>query len=294
VAPKIRSFGLTVVCFVLAGLVWPAHAEAQRRAVRRPAIRGAVVVRTPVYYPRYYYPRYYYPGAFSPFYYDPFFWGWSGYGQWGYPPPYYWGTYDRTGAARLQVTPRETQVFIDGYFVGTADQFDGAFQRLRVEAGEHELELYLEGYRTVRQPVLFRRDGTLTLRYAMEPLGPGETSERPVPPASATRGGRPDAAGPGAGRPDAYRNAPGGRRPTPPRAAVSDFGTLDLRVQPEDAEILIDGERWDSSGPGSRLVVQLAEGPHQVEIRQEGYRPYTANIRITRGQTETLNVSLSK
>ncbi len=288
-APKIRSVGVTVFCFALAGLLWPARAEAQRRAVRRPAVRGAVVVRTPVYYPRYYYPRYYYPGAFSPFYYDPFFWGWSGYGQWGYPPPYYWGTYDRTGAARLQVTPRQTEVFVDGYFVGRADQFDGTFQRLRVEAGEHQLELYLDGYRTVRQPVLFRRDGTLTIKQAMEPLGPGETSERPTPLAPRTRDSRP-----GAAAPDGYRNAPDNRRPAPPRAATSDFGTLELRVQPEDAEILIDGERWDSSGPGSRLAVQLAEGPHHVEIRQEGYRPYTANIRITSGQTETVNVSLSK
>lgn len=287
-APKIRSVGLTVFCFLLAGFLWPVDAAAQRRAVRRPAIRGAVVVRAPVYYPRYYYPRYYYPGAFSPYSYNPFFWGYAGYGQWGYPPPYYWGTYDRTGAARLQVTPRETEVFVDGYFVGTADQFDGTFQRLRVEAGEHELELYLDGYRTVRQPVLFRRDGTLTIRHAMEPLGAGETSERPTP----LRGA--PAREPAGAAPDGYGNAPTVRRPAPPRAARTDFGTLDLRVQPEDAEILIDGERWDSSGPGSRLVVQLADGPHHVEIRQEGYRPYTANIRIVRGQTETLNVSLSR
>jgi hypothetical protein len=40
--------------------------------------------------------------------------------------------------------------------------------------------------------------------------------------------------------------------------------------------------------------VQLADGPHHVEIRQEGYRPYTANIRISRGETVTLNVSLSR
>jgi hypothetical protein len=285
VAPKIRSVGLTVFCFVLAGLLLPVEAAAQRRAVPRPAIRGRVIVRTPVYYPRYYYPRFYYPGAFSPFSYDPFFWG---YGQWGYPPPYYWGTYDRTGAARLQVTPRETQVFVDGYFVGTADRFDGTFQRLRVEAGEHELGLYLEGYRTVRLPVLFRRDGTLTINYEMEPLGAGETSQRPTPLRS-SRVPRPaDRA------PDGYAGPPAGRRPAPPRAAQSDFGTLDLRVQPEDAEILIDGERWDTSGPGGRLLVQLADGPHHVEIRQEGYRPYTANIRITRGETETLNVSLSR
>ena len=64
-------------------------------------------------------------------------------------------------------------MFVDGYFVGTADEFDGALQRLRVEAGEHELEFYLEGYRTARQPVLFRREGTITIKHAMEPVGAG-------------------------------------------------------------------------------------------------------------------------
>ncbi len=89
--------------------------------------------------------------------------------------------YDLTGAARLQVTPKQTQIFVDGYFVGTADKFDGTFQRLRVEAGEHELEFYLDGYRTAKQPVLFRREGTITIKHVMEPVAAGETSERPTP-----------------------------------------------------------------------------------------------------------------
>ena len=89
--------------------------------------------------------------------------------------------YDLTGAARLQVTPKQTQIFVDGYFVGTADKFDGTFQRLRVEAGEHELEFYLDGYRTAKQPVLFRREGTITIKHVMEPVAAGEASERPTP-----------------------------------------------------------------------------------------------------------------
>ncbi len=59
------------------------------------------------------------------------------------------------------MTPRNTQVYIDGYFVGVVDNFDGNLQRLNVEAGEHELQLYLEGYRPFTQKVLFvaRADG---------------------------------------------------------------------------------------------------------------------------------------
>ena len=96
--------------------------------------------------------------------------------------------------------------------------------------------------------------------------------------------------------PDGYRGRPGERTPPASRGGQrDDFGTLAIRVQPGDAEILIDGERWDGSAEGgSRLSVELGEGPHRIEIRREGYRSYTANVRIRRGQTETLNVSLTK
>jgi PEGA domain-containing protein len=288
VTRKSRLFGLTLLCVLLVGLFLPADAAAQRRAVRRGGVRAAVVVGGPVYYSRYYAPFY------SPYYYyDPFFWGWGGgYGYWQYPPPYYgYGRYDRTGAARLQVQPKQAQVFVDGYFVGKVDDFDGSLQRLRVEAGEHELEFYLEGYRTVKQRVLFRREGTLTLKHVMEPLAPGETSERPVPAEPPADPGQPrDPAAPQ----DAPRARPGDRMPQAARGNRDDFGTLAIRVQPGDAEILIDGERWDGSEDGSRLTVQLAEGAHRVEIRKQGYRSYTANVRIRQGRTETINVSLSQ
>ena len=93
----------------------------------------------------------------------------------------------------------------------------------------------------------------------------------------------------------ASRRIPG--RPadrTPPRARDQrdDFGTLVIRVQPADAQILIDGERWASEG-GSRLSVELADGPprsRSVETAIGRIPP----VRISRGQTETLNVSLTQ
>ena len=45
---------------------------------------------------------------------------------------------------------------MDGYLVGTVDDFDGWMQRLHVMYGEHEIQIYLQGYRTIRQKVLFR------------------------------------------------------------------------------------------------------------------------------------------
>jgi hypothetical protein len=38
----------------------------------------------------------------------------------------------RPSSLQLQVTPRETEVFVDGYFAGRVDDFDGRFQRLPI------------------------------------------------------------------------------------------------------------------------------------------------------------------
>jgi len=318
VAPKFRVLVLALTTAIAVSLFLPVDAAAQHRGGGSGGHQGTAVARPPAraYYPSrpYYYPAHYYysPYFYSPYYYyNPFFWGGYGYGShfavgfgygyggpygYGYGPyPYYYGgTYDLTGSARLQVSPKQAQVFVDGYYVGLADEFDGTLQRLRVDAGEHEVELYLEGYRTVRTPILFRREGTVTIRTAMEPLAAGETSERPAPLAPRA-GDRRDPNGPepqGAMR--AYPGERMQRQPPPAPGGLENYGTLAIRVQPGDAEILIDGQHWDGSDNGSRLSVELADGPHRVEVRREGYRPYTANVRIRRGQTESLNISLTQ
>jgi hypothetical protein len=75
---------------------------------------------------------------------------------------------------------------------------------------------------------------------------------------------------------------------------TSSFGTLSIRVQPVDAEIFIDGERWEFSGSRERLVIELSEGPHRLEIRREGLEPYETTVNIRPGEAASINVSLTK
>jgi hypothetical protein len=265
--------------------LWPADLFAQRRVVRRPSGRTVVVVGARSYYSPYYYSPFYWPyygyGGFYSGFYNPFFLGY--YGQYRYPYPYYgrWG-YDNTGSARLQVTPRNTKVYVDGYFVGNVDDFDGALQRLNVEAGEHELQLYLEGHRTFTQKVLLVRGRTLRISHVMQPLGAGETAE-PIPePEEAPRA-------------QPYR-APAGQRPGPPPRGgqqQSQFGSLLLRVRPADAEVFVDGEAWSAPKGEDQFVIELAEGAHRIEVRKNGFQTYSTTVRVRRGDTVRLNVSLT-
>jgi PEGA domain-containing protein len=301
-----RHTRFLITTLVCVAALWPADLFAQR-AVRHPSGRRVVVV-SPRYYSPYYYPRFYYPGYYGSFY-DPYFFGFYGYGQYpypyGYPSPYPYGrwAYDDTGAARLQVTPRNTKVYVDGYFAGTVDDFDGTWQRLNVESGEHDLQLYLEGYQPFSQKVLFVRGRTLKLNHAMLPLNPGESAGPPPQPdpAAATATPRtsrsyPRDADPRDRDPDnvTVRRAPQGPPRSPNRGAdQSDFGSLLLRVRPQDAEVLVDGQSWNAPQGDDQLVIELAEGTHRIEVRKDGFQTYTTTVQVRRGQTVRLNVGLT-
>jgi hypothetical protein len=183
--------------------------------------------------------------------------------------------FDDESSLQLQVTPRETEVFVDGYLAGRVDDFDGRFQRLHIQPGEHELTLYLDGHHKVTQTILVRPRSSFRIRYEMTPLAAGEAPEaRPSAPA----------------RPPAPPDALGRDRDA---ARGEGYGSIAIRVQPSDAEVLIDGQRWDGAS-GRALVVQLAAGSHGIEVRKDGYRSYSSQVEVRSGETSPINISLSK
>lgn len=264
---------LAIAAVMALPLVQDVASAQGRRAVPRVAPRrGSVVVAA------------YYRPLFVPLFYDPFYDPWWYPYPFGWYPPYgYYGLVHGTAPVRLQVTPRETEVFVDGYYAGTVDDFDGVFQRLHLEPGGHEVTLYLAGHRTERRNIYLQDRGTFRLHHTMEPLAPAETGEpRPAAPARP-----PDRRGPG---PD------DGRAPRPDDTVRGDpsFGAIAIRVQPADAEVLIDGERWEGPRDDEALVVQVAPGTHRIEVRKDGYRSYTTEVGVTAAETSPINISLPR
>jgi len=96
----------------------------------------------------------YYGGYYDPWFYGSGYSGYSGYGGYGggyggygggyYPGSAYLGFEE--GSLRIRVKPRNASVYVDGYFAGQVDDFDGVFQRLRVEPGPHRIEVRADGY----------------------------------------------------------------------------------------------------------------------------------------------------
>jgi hypothetical protein len=179
-------------------------ADDQRVAVRRAPDRdrgrsnGPVIVRQqrPIninigssYRTRYYAPYYYDRWArnyyrWSPLGYAP--WGliygsigfsnYGYYGMYGSPYPYqpygyYNGPWQASGydigGVRLKIRPRDAQVFVDGYYAGLVDDFDGTFQSLRLEQGGHKIEIHMPGYEDLELDVHVQPGRTITLAEAM-------------------------------------------------------------------------------------------------------------------------------
>lgn len=182
----------------------PPVGRVQPRVVGPPIAAGAPYrhygpqVRTGVYfgYPGYGYgyPGYGYP-AFSlgfGYGYPAYGWGYLGYG-WGYPaygwghpgygygypgygygyPGYFAPVPGRPyGGVRIDLPQRGAQVSVGGYFVGTVDDFDGAFQQLNLEPGAHRIEIQAPEFEPIAFEIKLEPGQTITYRASMRPLHP--------------------------------------------------------------------------------------------------------------------------
>jgi hypothetical protein len=217
--------------------------------------------------------------------------------QFRYPPPYPYGGYRYASESnlRIDVTPKEAAVYVDGYFAGYVDEFDGVFQRLHLTPGEHEIVIYLLGFRSIRERLYLGPNTTRRIEGTMERLAAGEQAE-PVPQPAEPPESRPpasDSHGPrGRRRPAAP--APPPAPPQATRATEAQGGALMLRVQPGEADVLIDGERWRGPTGGDRLVVQVTEGRHRIEVRKDGYEPFATEVDVRDGESLPLNVNLPR
>jgi hypothetical protein len=109
----------------------------------------------------------------SPYYYGGFYgagWGWGWYDP-------FWGAYDwgdpyggyvipsmAVGHLRLEATPKDAQVFVDGTYAGVVDDFDGHFQHLDLPPGGHHIELKSPGFATTTFDVYIQPDHTTDYR----------------------------------------------------------------------------------------------------------------------------------
>jgi hypothetical protein len=154
----------------------------------------------------------------------------------------------------------------------------------------------MDGYRTVHRNLYLQPGATMKMHETMVPLAAGETSAPPevAPPVPAPPEGTynaPRGQGPqGDGAPPIVRRGDG--RVPPEADEVNGFGTLVLHVQPREAHVSIDGQRWLTSSGGD-FEVRLPAGPHHVEVDLQGFQRFSSDIAVRDGAPTPMNVSLT-
>ena len=267
-----RRFVLTASACVLAGTL-PSTALAQRghppahAPARHPGVHPGHVVFVGGYF------------------YDPFFGPYPWWGPALYPYPYY-PAFESRAVLRVLATPTTAGVYVDGFYAGIVDDFNGFFEGLPLTPGGHEVVLYLPGYQTSHQRLYMAPGTTFKLRATLTPLRPGEGSEPPV-------------LAPALPSPPTGTYMPPHTAPTtmPPQRSAEElaatFGTLDLEVQPGEAAVRIDGEPWVTSDHG-RFVVRLRVGTHRLDVSSSGYRSYETDIVVPDGEAIQIKVTLTR
>jgi hypothetical protein len=236
------------------------------------------------------YNRYYYgydSSYWAPYYYGYGYYGPSYYGYYGYPASR--GYRREAGALRLRVEPEQTRVFVDGYYAGEVDDFDGVFQRLYLAPGRHDITLRLDGHRSHRFRVYVPIDQTLKLHHRMV-AGEGEDT--------ADFGGDAEDEGEVRGRPagvSRLQDDDDDERTdssASPALEVENWGTLRFDIQPNDASIYVDGEFRGTAREARSL--KLPAGMHKVEVVRPGFATVDKDVEVKPDETSDFEAELEK
>jgi hypothetical protein len=149
----------------------PRYRDGDRRVYVQPR-RNYYVYRAPSY--RYYGGTRYYGNVpyYGYRYYDPYFAGdfyWSNH-NWQSRSYYVGSSWDYgLGKLRLDIDQRDAEVYIDGYYAGVIDDFDGVLQGLRLEPGNYQVQVALPGFEPLEFDVRITPGRTTTYRGSLYP-----------------------------------------------------------------------------------------------------------------------------
>jgi|SRR6185369_1871742 len=266
-------------------------------------------------------------------------WGWDGWGGWDYPwgapyrygygygsgygygPGYGYGDYDHSsrddmGALDLDISPGDTEVYINGEKLGTVDDFDGWPQYLWLPKGTYDVVFYRNGYKTLSRQVsvypglVIDMDDRLEQGQSILPQDlqtktherrddrmryEKERSDRidrgQWDPRKRDDDNWRDRANRGRRDRDADRGDDSNGR----AVSGSDSGWLRLDVDPDDSSVYLDGHFVGTGGELGSLERGLKVGPgkHHLAVVRPGRKSVERDFDVTAGQDVKLSVDLA-
>ncbi|HQR67731.1 MAG TPA: PEGA domain-containing protein [Thermoanaerobaculia bacterium] len=279
----------------------------------------------------YHYSHYPYYGARWYPYYGGMGWGWypwAAWSGWWWGGPWWgwgWGWWPTVtvmaetggvaaprgswGIVSTNVEPEEAEVWLDGTYIGTADDFDGNPDYLYLRPGAYKLEFRLANYEPLAVDVSVGKGEYVGLGQKLK-LEAGKSALDAFPPSSKGMpygryfgpDGKQVSAASGAWLDD--EDAPAGmddrrdRESRPRRSAVAagDAGRLRFSVTPVDAAIYVD-DRYVGVGEdlnGSPRGVIVAAGVRSVTVTRPGFKSKTVEAEAKVGLPVDVVVDLEK
>jgi hypothetical protein len=263
------------------------------------------------------------------------YWGWPGwYGYYGPGYGYYdgarvYGPSSRYAVIDTDISPEEAQVYLDGRYIGTADDFDGNPDYLYLQPGRYRIEFRLEGYQTLTRQIEARPGMKLDFTDKLHKIagarrygsyehprlqgevrryfGKNRDSVEAIDPSEQGTGASvmaepddddrdappPQDRAPALRQPsrDQYGEWRGGRG-----SRMESRTRLRLNVEPSDAAVYVDNRFVGTAEEVNSLErgVAITAGKHTVTVSRPGFRDKTADITVEQGRMETVEISLGR
>ncbi len=205
---------------------------------------------------------------------------WPGAWWYGYPPYYVAAPGDASqypGIIETDVKPKRATVSVDGQPLGQARDYDGSWDRLWLEPGEHVLEFSRDGYMTLRRHILLKPGmrlqivEQLTKGTGIDPRSSSEAAKQPAP-----------------------EERPASPPADPAPRMGLDRGLLRIACTPGDAAVYLDGEFLARADELARLhgALPVAVGRHRLEVVRPGYASRTLDVEVSADQPARVEVAL--
>lgn len=174
----------------------------------------------------------------------------------------------------VRSTPVGAAVRINGDSIGTTPLTDRP-----VPSGVYMLSVRAPGHFRADTVVVLRENAPATLRFALRPRPGRETRAATDPP--------PESAAPQTERPVPVTSVPPAEQssPSPPPA----FGGLYVTSAPPGAVVTVDGT---DRGRTPVSITRLSLGPKQLQLRLDGYAPWSTEIAVQPDTTRRVHAPL--
>lgn len=167
------------------------------------------------------------------------------------------------GAIDCDVLPEEARVYVNGEYLGIADQFDGWPRFLYIQAGKYDISFKLEGYEDLNLKVEVIPNKIIRIKEKMKRIPPSQFKEEKVEEFKVKKISK---------------------------------GKISISIFPEEAVLYLDGKFWITAQEIARLhnPLQIDEGKHIIDVVCPGYENFKKEIDIKSGEYLELNIVLVK